>query len=79
MAHSWHKAAVGKRNVIVTLGRFPTMQAAARAYDAAVYKHYRFRRLLNFPDEYAHLKPQDAEATTSDKQDLSKQKLASQQ
>lgn len=67
------KAAVGKRNIIVTLGRFPTMQAAARAYDAAVYKHYGFRRLFNFPDEYAHLRPHDAEATTGDKQKLSKQ------
>lgn len=67
------KAAVGKRNIVVTLGRFATMQAAARAYDAAVYKHYGFRRLFNFPDEYAHLKPHDPEATTDDNQQPGKQ------
>lgn len=66
------KAKVGKRGAVVIIGRFATMEAAARAYDAAVYKYYGFRRIFNFPQEYAHLKPKSAGESGSDKQKLSK-------
>lgn len=66
------KAKVGKRGALVSVGRFATMEAAGRAYDAAVYKYYGFRRLFNFPQEYAHLKPHSAEESGSDKQKASK-------
>lgn len=71
------KAKVGKRGAIVNIGRFATMEGAARAYDAAMYKYYGFRRLFNFPEEYAHLKPHSAEESASDKQKLGKQSKVS--
>ena len=71
------KAKVGKRGAIVNIGRFATMEAAARAYDAAMYKHYGFRRLFNFPEEYAHLKPHSAQESPGDKQKLGKQNTGS--
>ena len=71
------KAQVGKRGASVNIGRFATVEAAARAYDAAMYKHYGLRRVFNFPEEYAHLKPHGAEESAGDKQEFSKQNKAS--
>ena len=73
------KAKIGKRGAVVNVGRFATMEAAARAYDAAMYKYHGFRRFLNFPEDYAHLSPQSAEENAEDKHKLSKQNEGSAQ
>ena len=67
------KAPVGKNGAIATLGRFPTVTAAAKAYDAALYEVYGFRRLFNFPEDYLHMKPHSVKDSTNDKQTPRKQ------
>ena len=49
-------APVGRQGATVKLGQYPSVLAAARAHDAAVFKVYgrRRRRSFNFPEEYAN-------------------------
>lgn len=66
------KAPVGRNGAIANLGIFPTVQLAAKAYDAALYKFYGLRRLFNYPEDYPSLGAQTTEASTQDKPKLSK-------
>lgn len=61
------KAPVGRNGAVSTLGIFPSVEAAAKAYDAALYKNFGIRRLFNYPEDYLSMSTQTTEDSMNDK------------